>query len=137
MWARQCNYAKKSFSHTSAPTANSTTTNNSSPNWLLDTRASHHVTSNLNNLSLSQPYKGPDDIVIGDGTSLHITHVGHSTLSTPSNSFTLSNVLCVPSMKQNLVSVSQFCKNNNISIEFFPSFFCVKDLSTGAHLARG
>lgn len=70
--ARQCNSAKKLFSHSSGPTANPTTTNNSSPNWLLDTGASHHVTSNLNNLSLSQPYEGPDDIVIGDGTgSVH------------------------------------------------------------------
>ncbi|KAK9211993.1 hypothetical protein WN943_001372 [Citrus x changshan-huyou] len=43
-------------------------------NWLLDSGASHDVTSDISNLSLHQPYEGPDDIVIGDGTGLNITH---------------------------------------------------------------
>ena len=39
--------------------------------WLLDNRACHHVTVDLNNLTLHAPYDSPDDIVIGDGTRLH------------------------------------------------------------------
>ena len=93
-------------------------------NWLLDSGASHDVTSDISNLSLHQPYEGPDDIVIGDGTGLNITHVGKSTLSTLSHSFSLLNVLCVPSMKKNLISVSQFCKTNNAFIKLYPSSFC-------------
>lgn len=89
----------------------------------------------MNNLSLQEPYEGLDDIIIGDGTGLHITHTGNSTLSTSSNSFLLNNVLCVSTMQQNLVYVSQFCKTNNTSIEFDPSSFCVKDLATRAPLA--
>ena len=107
------------------------------PNWLLDFGASYYVTSNISNLSLRQPYEGPDDIIISDGTGLNMTHVGKSTLSSPSHSFLLSNVLCVPSMKQNLISVSQFCKTNNASIEFYTSSFCAKDLTTGSLLAAG
>ena len=42
--------------------------------WFLDSGASHHVTADLNNLILHAPYDGPDDIVIGDGIGLHITH---------------------------------------------------------------
>ena len=34
-------------------------------NWLLDSGASHHVTTNLDNLSFHKPYEGIDDIVIG------------------------------------------------------------------------
>jgi hypothetical protein len=81
--------------------------NNSStsPTWLLDSGASHHVTADLENLSLHSPYSGSDDVMIGDGTNLPITHTGSSHLSSPTSFFKLSNVLCVPTMKKNLISV--------------------------------
>ena len=86
------------------------------------------------NLNLHNPYDGLDDVVIGDGTGLHITHSGSISLSTPSRSFTLQNVLCVPNVKRNLISISQFCKSNKTFVEFLPSSFHVKDLQTGAIL---
>ncbi|RVW40981.1 Retrovirus-related Pol polyprotein from transposon RE2 [Vitis vinifera] len=46
--------------------------------WLLDSGASHHVIADLSNLSLHTPYTGSDDIMIGDGSSLPITHTGTS-----------------------------------------------------------
>ncbi|CAL2247311.1 unnamed protein product [Prunus armeniaca] len=71
----------------------------SSPTWLLDSSASHHVTSNVNTLSGASPYDGPDEIIIGNGSGLGITHVGSTTIpSSSSQSFTLSNVLCDLSM---------------------------------------
>lgn len=39
-----------------------------SPSWLIDSGASHHVTTDMNNLSLHAPYSGSDDIMIGDDT---------------------------------------------------------------------
>ncbi|RVW29890.1 Retrovirus-related Pol polyprotein from transposon RE1 [Vitis vinifera] len=45
--------------------ANSTSPN---PTWLLDSGTSHHVTADLNNLSLHSPYNGIDDVMIGNGT---------------------------------------------------------------------
>ena len=105
--------------------------------WLLDSGASHHVTTGLNNLMLYDPYDGLDDIVIGDGNGLYITHLGLTSLSAPSHSFTLQNVLCVPHMKRNLISISQFCKTNKTSVEFLLSFFRVKDLHMGAILLYG
>lgn len=42
--------------------------------WLLDSRATHHMTSDLSNLSIHQPYRGDDDVLIGDGSGLSITH---------------------------------------------------------------
>lgn len=107
------------------------------PSWLLDSSASHHVTADLSNLSLHSPYTGHDDIMIGDGSNLPITHTGSTSLKTPQNNFTLTNVLCVPSMKKNLISISQFCHSNNVSIEFLPSSFFVKELSTGTTLLQG
>ena len=99
-------------------------------NWLLNSEASHHVTSDLGNLSLHTPYDGFDDIMIGYGTSLSITHTSSKTLTSPSNSFKLNCVLSVPSMQKNLIYVSKFCHQNNTSIEFSHSSFFVKDLTT-------
>ncbi|BBH07832.1 transposable element gene [Prunus dulcis] len=80
---------------------------------------------------------GTDDILIGDGSNLAITHIGSTSLKTPHHHFTLNNVLCVPSMKKNLISISQFCTSNNVSIEFLPSTFLVKELQTGATVLKG
>ena len=65
------------------------------------------MTSDLQNLSLHFEYNDHSDIMIGDGTGLPITHTGSSNLYSLSATFTLSNVLCVPHMKKNLISVSQ------------------------------
>jgi hypothetical protein len=75
--------------------------------------------------------------MIGDGTGLHITHTGSSTLLSGSSIFHLKNILCVPDIKKNLVSIYQFCVTNNVSIEFLPWCFLVKDLLTGVVRAQG
>ncbi|KAK2640515.1 hypothetical protein Ddye_028310 [Dipteronia dyeriana] len=58
--------------------------NNGTPTWLLDSCASHLVTSDLNNVSLHSPYTGSYDIVIGDGTELPIRHRFHLFISSHS-----------------------------------------------------
>ena len=79
--------------------------------------------------------------MISNGTGLHITHTSFTTLSSlsshSSQPFTLSNVLCVPSMIKNLVFVSKFCQSNHVSVEFLLFSFVVKDLQTGAPLVKG
>ncbi|RVW87968.1 Retrovirus-related Pol polyprotein from transposon RE1 [Vitis vinifera] len=98
--------------------ANVTTIIPSNTTWLLDSGASHHVTTDLHNLALHSPFDGTDEIMIDDGSGLPISHTGSTSLTTPSHSFTLSN-------------------SNNTSIEFLPSSFHVKDLHTGAILLQG
>ncbi|XP_010541618.1 PREDICTED: uncharacterized protein LOC104815030 [Tarenaya hassleriana] len=44
--------------------------------WLVDSGASHHITSDLESLSLHSPYRGGDEVILGDGSSLPITHTG-------------------------------------------------------------
>ncbi|RVX13060.1 Retrovirus-related Pol polyprotein from transposon RE2 [Vitis vinifera] len=66
--------------------------NNTIPTWLLDSEASHHIMSDLSNLSLHSPYQGYDDIMIGDGLTLPITHTGSITILISSRTFTLQNV---------------------------------------------
>lgn len=123
----------------SQSTANVTSMNSSTPSqgWLFDTGASHHITNDPSNLTNFSDYGGPDEILLGNGSGLQITHTGTSNLHSHDNTFKLSNVLCVPSINQNLISVAKFCLTNNVSVEFFPSQFLVKDLTTGAILLRG
>lgn len=82
---------------------------------------------------LHSEYPVAENIHIGAGTGLPITHIGSTTLPSFSQSFVLKNVLCVPSMKKNLISVSQFCSNNNVSIEFLPSSFPCEGSSHGGN----
>lgn len=81
------------------------------------------MTSQLSNPSLTQPYEGPDDIHLGDSSSLSITHIGSTSFSP---SFTLSNILCVPSIHQNLISVSKFCRTNKPPLNFFLLIFLLR-----------
>uniref|UniRef100_A0A2N9EFN4 Retrotransposon Copia-like N-terminal domain-containing protein n=1 Tax=Fagus sylvatica TaxID=28930 RepID=A0A2N9EFN4_FAGSY len=60
------------------PQAHLATHPSTMPSWLMDSGASHHVTSDLDNLSLHTPYIGTNDIMIGDGSNLPITHTGTS-----------------------------------------------------------
>lgn len=122
-----------------SPQANATTYSlaSSTSEWILDSGATHHVTTDLANLSLHSPYEGSDDVVVGNGVGLNITHT--SSLSPPFNpsSLIFSNALCVPSMNSNLLSVSQLCKTNNVIVVFTPTHFQVKDPCTGAILHQG
>ncbi|RVW31861.1 Retrovirus-related Pol polyprotein from transposon RE1 [Vitis vinifera] len=63
-----------------------------SSSWLLDSGASHHVTIDLNNLSLHSPYASSDDM-IGDDTGFSIIHTGSTTIPSPSQPFKLTNDL--------------------------------------------
>ena len=75
----------------------------STTSWLLDNGASHNVTADLNNLSMHAPYNGSDNIMIGDGSGLFITHTGSTflpvthtgstSLPITHNTFQLNNVL--------------------------------------------
>ena len=105
--------------------------------WLMDSGATHHLTSDLHNMSLQQPYLGDDSVMIGDGSGLPITHTGSISLPSTARNLFLNNVLCVPNIKKNLISVYRLCNANKIFVEFFPAHFQVKDLSSGVPLIQG
>ncbi|KAJ9568078.1 hypothetical protein OSB04_004044 [Centaurea solstitialis] len=127
---------RNSHNH-SHPHAHVMSTMNPNPKWLFDSGASHHITNDLNALSLHSPYDGTDELVIGDGSSLTITHVGSLVIKFFNTSFILNNVLCVPSISKNIISISRLCIDNNILIEFFSFNFIIKDFQTKQILLRG
>jgi hypothetical protein len=68
---------------------------------------------------------------------MHISHVGHSILRTPHDSFQLKSILHVPNASKNPLSVHQFTLDNHVFIEFHPFFFLIKDTETRRTLFRG
>ncbi|GKV12750.1 hypothetical protein SLEP1_g23864 [Rubroshorea leprosula] len=114
-----------------------TTSTSKKGDWCIDSGASDHVTPDLANLALHSEYDRPDELLIGDGSGLTISHVGHTTLPTNTKPLTLKNVLCVPHAPCNLISVSKLCRNNNVLIEFHSEYFLVKDRTMGVTLLRG
>ena len=132
---------KTDTSHSSAPIPAVNVTSSmaaSSPQqWLFDSGASHHVVSNPASLQSYSDYGGPEEVQLGDGKTLAVSHTGFVQIPAYSKNLSLPNVLCVPNLRNNLVSIAKLCRTNHVSVEFFPSYFVVKDLYTGASLLRG
>lgn len=100
-------------------------------NWYPDSGSTHHVTSYLGNLSIHSEYTGPDQLCIGNGVGLPISHIGMSSLSTSKDQFILKDIFHIPQISKNLLSVSKFTLDNDFFFEFHPNFFAVKDCCTG------
>lgn len=105
--------------------------------WLLDSGATHHISSDLANLSLHQQYNGGEEVIVGNGSGLPISHKGSTLLPTSNRSLKLTDVLCVPQIQKNLISIYKLCNTNQVYVLFFPSCFKVRDLKTGDLLLEG
>lgn len=111
---------------------------NQDGNWYPDSGATNHITHNLNNLTVGTEYTGSNQVQVRNGACLLISHFGHSSFKTSTNHVLyLNNLLHVPKITKNLISVSQFAKDNYVFFEFRPSFCCVKDRLTGKVLLKG
>ena len=88
------------------------------------------MTPSISQLSNVQPYSGIKCIIVGNGSSLSITHTGSFVIPSSTGSLTMHNVLVVPALKKNLLSIQRFSAENNRSFEFDDIGFLVKDKST-------
>jgi hypothetical protein len=91
----------------------------------MDSGASTHM-HNSEGILLSRSPAAPSNIV-GNGAHIPVTSRGSSTLAITSSNFTLNNILIVPSIVHNLLSVRQFTRDNSCSVEFDAFGFSVKD----------
>ncbi|KAH9678443.1 retrovirus-related pol polyprotein from transposon RE1 [Citrus sinensis] len=112
--------------------------------WYLDSRATHHLTNNMANMHVSNEFRGNDKLIIGDGKGLSITHVGNTNLTVQSSKtqyactcIALKDILLVPSITKNLISVSKLTTDNDLSVEFLGSVCFVKVILKGKILLQG
>lgn len=83
---------------------------------------------------------GSDQVHVGNGQGLCTNSVGSLSFTSPFSPHTtlkLHNLLHVPSITKNLVSVSQFTKDNNVFFEFHPNTCFVKSQDTSKVLLKG
>jgi histone deacetylase 1/2 len=105
--------------------------------WFLDSGATHHLTHNLSSLSNPVAFEGQDQVLMGNGDGLQISHVGSSSLASNSGILSLSNVLYTPQIQNNLLSVTRLCSDNRVFVEFYADYFLVKDLQSKKILSQG
>jgi hypothetical protein len=101
----------------------------------MDSGATSHMTTSDGILFKRLP-TSISSILVGNGTSIPVTSHCHSVLPTTTSTFALNNILVVPSIVQNLLSVRQFTRDNSSSIEFDAFGFSVKDIPTGRVILR-
>lgn len=94
-------------------------------------RSNTLLTADLSNLNLkTDEYTSTDQIQIGNGKFLVISHIGSSQFLTSNKNFLLNDILHVPAISKNLLSVQQFAKDNNVFFEFHANHFLIKDCSS-------
>uniref|UniRef100_A0A151UFE4 Retrovirus-related Pol polyprotein from transposon TNT 1-94 n=1 Tax=Cajanus cajan TaxID=3821 RepID=A0A151UFE4_CAJCA len=107
--------------------------------WYPDTGATNHITANASNMAGKSTYTGETKLKMTNGDSTSIQHIGHSYLysSNSNKPLFLKNLLHVPSISKNLISVSQFCRDNNVKFEFTANNCCVKSQDSKHTLLEG
>ena len=82
--------------------------------WILDFGASHHIINTPQMLSSLAP-TATTQIVVGNSSQLSV--LGSGTVTLPGGS--LQDVLCVPDMSMNLLSIYQICHSGSRKIVKF------------------
>jgi len=95
--------------------------------WYLDFAVATHMTLEEGILSSLTPYASSNQVEVGNGSLLPVANVGSLTIRTLSNPLSLNNVLRVPKLKHNLLSIQCLCRDNNCQVEFNSSCFSVKE----------
>jgi hypothetical protein len=118
----------KRFDHTFMGEEKSTNTANSygvHSNWYANSRATNHVTGDLEKLVMMEPYNGNDQIYTVNGSGMHIKHIGKYVIPTPHHDLDLHRVLYVPHASKNLASMHRITSDNNVFFELHSDFFLV------------
>ena len=102
--------------------------------WVIDSRASTHLTGTPSTLSSLTPTIAYPPVSIADGRSCSVK--GY-VLTKPTPSLTLHNVLYIPRFPTNLISISTITRTINCVAIFYP-FHCVfQDFRTGQRIGLG
>jgi hypothetical protein len=76
-------------------------------------------------------------VQVANGSSLKISHVGHSLIPSSSRPLHLNHILYVPSIHKNLCSIHKLTSDNNAFMELHPHSFYLKDRISKRVLLQG
>lgn len=107
-----------------------------SQNFYADSRATSYISNDPGKLNKISTYNGNDKIFVRNGQSLQTSHVVDISLNNAKKGLKLKNVLIVPKIKKNLLSIGQLADNYECKIEFDSLGFVVKTQENQI-LARG
>lgn len=102
----------------------------------MDSGASSHITNNPGTIEHPLPSSFINTIFVGNGQVLPIKGSGHDYHHIPTKTYQLKNIQYSPQIVKNLLSVQKFKRDNNVSLEFDPFSFTLKDLKTNKPLSR-
>ncbi|KAL5804478.1 hypothetical protein ACOSQ3_031278 [Xanthoceras sorbifolium] len=111
----------------------SVSTISSNNTWIIDSGATDHMTFNSQNFSHRSPTE-TNNVSYADGTPTPVLGAGSIPL-TPS--LNLSSVLHVPTLSNNLLSISQITKSLNCVVTFWPSHCVFQDITTKETIGIG
>ena len=103
-------------------TSSCSVSGNDASDWFLDTGALAHMTPVHLTLDHSTSYMGKDCVIVGNGASLPITYTGKLS---PSPNLQLLDVLVVPHLTKNLLSISKLTNDFPLSVTFTDNFLTV------------
>ncbi|KAE8656318.1 Nodulation-signaling pathway 2 protein [Hibiscus syriacus] len=108
--------------------------------WVVDSGATHHITPDATNVSNTTEFRGPGKLTIGNGASIDIHNIGTAQLpltSDSSRTLILNELLHVPYITKNLLSVSKLARDNKVYLEFHAERCLVRDERSKAILLQG
>ena len=98
--------------------------------WYTNTGATSHMTNDVVALDKSVPYTGNQQVFMGNSQSLPISHIGSISSLIAFHPLKMSDVLLVPHIAKNLLSISKLTHENNYLVPFSSSSFTIQDLAT-------
>jgi len=109
------------------------------PLWYPDSGATNHITKDSSVFHTKSPYQGSETLKVSNSQGMHIIHTGSTFYIAPNTNtkFLLRNLLHVPRITKNLISVAQFTKDNYYYFKFYPHSCFVKHQDTHQILLQG
>lgn len=95
--------------------------------WYPNTGAANQMTADGSYVTNRWDYNDSEQITVLNGNTLPIHSVGDLHLFTSSSTFLLKDILHVPNIKANLLSVSRFVNDNDCIFLFDRNGFSIKD----------
>ena len=106
----------------------------SSSTWVINSRATDHMTGNSNLFTTFQSHPFTSTVTLADGSTSYV--LGSGTIH-PTPLITLTSIMSLPQFSFNLIFVSKLTHTLNCNISFFPYHCLIQDLSTKRIISRG